>query len=262
MSDNPAYADKYENVRMRRENGILEVALHTDGGPLIWASGAHRELQYVFHDVARDPDNKIVIITGTGDVFCEILDSKSFQGKTSTPLDWDIIQRETRLMVENHLSIPCPTIGVVNGPARVHAELALLCDITIASTEAVFQDAPHFPNGVVPGDGVHVVWPMLLGPNRGRYFLLTGQTLSADEALDLGVVNEVLPVEELAGRARDLAEEMARRPPLALRYSRECVVAELRDQMNKHLPYGLALEGLNTVQLAGWRMEKGHSQAG
>lgn len=51
--------------------------------------------------------------------------------------------------------------------------------LVIASDTATFQDAPHFPNGIVPGDGVHIVWPLLLGPNRGRYFLLTGQRLSA-----------------------------------------------------------------------------------
>jgi enoyl-CoA hydratase/carnithine racemase len=60
-----------------------------------------------------------------------------------------------------------------------------LCDIVIASDTATFQDDPHFLNGIVPGDGVHIIWPLLLGPNRGRYFLLTGQKLSAQEALSL-----------------------------------------------------------------------------
>ena len=77
-------------------------------------------------------------------------------------------------------------IAAVNGPALIHAELAVLCDIVIASENAEFQDAPHFPNGVVPGDGVHVVWPLVLGANRGRYFLLTGQKLRAKQALDSG----------------------------------------------------------------------------
>ena len=61
----------------------------------------------------------------------------------------------------------------------------LLCDIVLASDDAVFQDAPHYPEGLVPGDGVHVLWPLLLGMNRGRYFLLTGEKLSAKQALCL-----------------------------------------------------------------------------
>ena len=68
-----------------------------------------------------------------------------------------------------------------------------------------FQDAPHFPNGLVPGDGVHIVWPLVLGVNRGRYFLLTGQKLSAREAQTLGVVSEVVPRERLLSRAREIA---------------------------------------------------------
>ena len=78
----------------------------------------------------------------------------------------------------------------------IHAEIPVLSDIVLASENATFQDAPHFPRGVVLGDGVHVVWPLLLGQNRGRYFLLTGQTLSAQEAHELGVVAEVLPREK------------------------------------------------------------------
>ena len=61
-------------------------------------------------------------------------------------------------------------------------------------------------SGLVPGDGMHIVYPMLLGMNRGRYFLLTGQAIEADEAKQLGLVNEVMPQSELIGRAWVLAE--------------------------------------------------------
>ena len=61
-----------------------------------------------------------------------------------------------------------------------------------ASEDVTFQDSAHFINGLIPGDGMHVLFPMLLGLNRGRYFLLTGQTIDAQKALELGVVSEVL----------------------------------------------------------------------
>ena len=80
------------------------------------------------------------------------------------------------------LDIEVPMIAAVNGPVTVHSELAVLCDVVLARTDTYFQDAPHFPGGLVPGDSMQVVWPMLLGPNRGRYFLLTGQEIHAEEA--------------------------------------------------------------------------------
>jgi enoyl-CoA hydratase/carnithine racemase len=139
-------------------------------------------------------------------------------------------------------------IAAVNGPAFRHAELGALCDIILASENASFQDSAHFPNGVVRGDGVHVVWPLILGPNRGRYFLLTGQKLSAREALALGVVNEVLPRERLIPGAWELARQIAARPALAVRYARGYLTQTLKRLMLNNLGYGLALEGLAAAE--------------
>src|SRR4030095_11185245 len=105
---------------------------------------------------------------------------------------------------------------------------------------ATFQDAPHFPNGLVPGDGVHVVWPLVLGINRGRYFLLTGQKLSAQEALQWGVVNEVLPPDQLVARAWTVAEHLVKQPPLTLRYARVTLAQRLKQLLLDNLGYGLA----------------------
>jgi enoyl-CoA hydratase/carnithine racemase len=108
------------------------------------------------------------------------------------------------------LEIEVPVISAVNGPAWRHSEIPLLCDIVLAADTAQFQDSAHFPSDVVPGDGMHIVYPLLLGMNRGRYFLLTGQTLNAQKALELGLVAEVHPPDKLLGRAhRSLAPSHA-----------------------------------------------------
>ena len=138
-------------------------------------------------------------------------------------------------------------ISAINGPALRHSEIPLLCDIVLAAEETTFQDSAHFPNGMIPGDGMHIVYPLLLGLNRGRYFLLTGQMLSARQAQDMGLVNEVLPRQELAPRAWALAEQLAQRPPLVLRYSRVLLTQHVKRLMHDMLGYGLALEGLGVA---------------
>src|SRR5262249_6331772 len=112
----------------------------------------------------------------------------------------------------------------------------------LAADTAQFQDSAHFVSDVVPGDGMHIVYPLLLGMNRDRYFLLTGQTLDAQKALEFGLVAEALPPDRLMARAWELAEDLARRPNLLLRYTRLLRPEALRRPMHDLLGYGLGME--------------------
>lgn len=244
------YANKYQDIRMQRRNGILEVTLHHKGNSLVWNESVHRELPYACTDLGADPENKVVILTSVGDSFCADIDFASFGSGLGSPRGWDKIYWEGKRLLMNLLDIEVPVIAAVNGPALIHAEIAVLSDIVIASETADFQDAPHFKNGIVPADGVHLVWPLLLGANRGRYFLLTGQKISAQEALRLGVVNEVLQKEKVLPRAWELAEQLIKQPPLTLRYARVAITQQLKRMMLDNLGYGLALEGLAAVDLS------------
>ena len=141
------------------------------------------------------------------------------------------------------LDIDVPVICAVNGPALKHADLIFLCDIVLAAEHTTFQDG-HMLCDTVPGDGAHVVYPLLMGLNRARYFLLTSEVITAQQAMDLGLVNEILPKDKLMDRAWQLAEELARKPPLVLRHARTLLIQTLRRQMLDMQGYGLALEGL------------------
>ncbi|MGB8365936.1 MAG: enoyl-CoA hydratase/isomerase family protein [Rhizomicrobium sp.] len=243
------YANRYNGVRFERTDGVLEVTLHTRGGEARWGSSAralHAELGNAFLDIARDPENKVVILTGTGNTFIASMDDQEPFGEPTLSNMWDRIYDEGLSLLDNLLAIPVPIIGAVNGPAFIHAELAVLSDIVLAADHAEFADLAHY-RAAVPGDGVHIVWPMLLGPNRGRYFLLTGQRLSAQQALDLGVVSEVLPADQLMPRARALANQMAALPRRMLRHTRTVLVRHLRRRLREDLDIGLAVEALAMV---------------
>jgi len=240
------YSTKYQTIRMERRHGILQMTLHTDGGPLRWGLLPHGELPEAFYDIGSDHQNRVVIITGTGDEFSG---PRATPGTSSFPIRPSIeridrIQWEGRHLLMKLLDIEVPVISAINGPAWRHSEIPLLCDIVLAADTAQFQDSAHFPSDVVPGDGMHIVYPLLLGMNRGRYFLLTGQTLDAKKALELGLVAEVLPPDKLLSRAWELAEDLARRPTLLLRYTRLLLTQVLRRQMHDLLGYGLGMEML------------------
>ena len=139
-------------------------------------------------------------------------------------------------------------IAAVNGPAKRHADLALMCDIVIAADDVTFEDTAHFHNGgIVPGDGINVVYTMLMGLNRARYLMLTGQVLSAQEAKDLGLVAELMPREKLLPRAWELAEQLAKKPDMLLRYTRMVLTHPLRKRSTRGCSTFLAMEALSTL---------------
>jgi enoyl-CoA hydratase/carnithine racemase len=246
----PDYATRYDKIRFERTDGVLEITLHTRGAEALWGSSErslHNELGRAFVDIARDAQNKVIVLTGTGASFIAAMDPQERAAESSLATMWDRIYAEGVALLENLLAIPVPVIAAVNGPALIHAELAVLSDIVLAAEHAVFADLAHGPTGVVPGDGVQTVWPMLLGPNRGRYFLLTGQRLSAQQALQLGVVGEVLPADQLMPRARELARQLAALPSRMLRHTRMLLVRDLRRRLRDEIELGLALEALAMV---------------
>jgi enoyl-CoA hydratase/carnithine racemase len=246
------YKDSYANFRFElSEEGILLMQCHTNGGSLVWDWKAHDEMSDAFADVAGDREIKVLIHTGTGtnynadwgappagvtEPIYQAMDGPKGLSKLDEKAWYG------RMLVENILAVEVPMISAVNGPCNIHSEVPLLGDIVLASEDAYFQDLAHFPQGMVPGDGQHVLWPRLIGPNRARYLLLTGHKLTAREALEWGAISEVHPKQKLLDRAWELARELAKRPPLALRYTRLLFTQDLKRAFLDELAHGLARE--------------------
>ncbi len=244
-----SYQNAFPNARLNRKpNGVLEVSLHTDGGKLVFNGHTHEQFVDLFHAIGEDRENRVVILTGTGDAFMDAISPEGFD--FFTPRGYDKILREGRKVLTNILDVEVPLITALNGPVLLHSEYALLTDIILATPETVFQDKPHFEFGIVSGDGMHILWPEVIGSIRGRYFLLTRQVLDAETAKDWGVVNEIVPAGRLLPRAHEIADGIAALPPLTSRYTRMALTQRLRRIVEEGTAYGLALEGISAAEVA------------
>jgi enoyl-CoA hydratase/carnithine racemase len=249
MSRFDTYRQSFPNARLiRSKSGVLEVALHTGGDTLIFDGHTHEQFVDLFHAIGSDSDNRVVILTGSGSAFMETISPEGFD--FFTPQGYDKIYREGRKVLMNILDIEVPLIAAVNGPARLHSEYILLADIVLATPSTVFQDKPHFDFGIVPGDGVHLVWQEAIGTIRGRYFILTRQELDAQTAKEWGAVNEIVAADKLLPRAREIAEGLAKLPPLTARYTRIALTQKLRRIIDEGVTLGLALEGISAADVA------------
>jgi enoyl-CoA hydratase/carnithine racemase len=249
MTKFEAYRDAFPNAQLKRkDNGVLQVALHSNGGKLVFNGHTHEQFVDLFHAIGEDRGNRVVILTGAGDTFMDTIEPEGFD--FFSPQGYDKILREGRKVLMNILDIEVPMITALNGPVLLHSEYALLTDIVVATPETVFQDKPHFDFGIVPGDSVNLLWPEVIGSIRGRYFILTRQKLDAQTAKDWGVVNEIVPADRLLPRAHEIADQIAVLPPLTSRYTRIALTQKLRRIIDEGVGYSLALEGISAADVA------------
>jgi enoyl-CoA hydratase/carnithine racemase len=228
LSQLAEYQNLYRHFHLERtEDGIVTLRFHTDGGPFVWNIRALRDLDPVLQDIAHDRDNNILVLVGTGNQFIAGIDYRPLQPDRTFPYPITA-SRGGHGNLESLFALHIPVIAAVNGPARVHSELAVLSDVVLASPNALFQDLAHFVSGMVPGDGTNMTWQMLIGPNRARYFMWTGREIHAEEAHALGVVNEIVPQEQLLPRAYELARQMLQQPKLVRKHTRQLLIRNLR----------------------------------
>ena len=232
------YKDKYPEFALERVDGVLHLRFNSAGGALRWSAAAHRLLGDVLQDIDSDPDNRVLLLSGTGDDFCGSIDLSSFEG-----IGWDTISWKGKRYLSALLNLEIPVIAAVHGRCTIHAEIALLSDIVLASSSACFGDSTHFARNVVPGDGSHILWTALLGPNRGRYLLFAEALLDAEQSRALGLVGEVLDIAELMPRAWVHAKRIAAKPSVVARNTTTALIKPFKAAFDEGLAFGLALQG-------------------
>lgn len=252
------YSEKYkEFIKFHREDGILQLTFHYKDGPLKWSGGPQAAILRACEDITHDPENECLIITGTGDAFngqmltSDIGDDAARLGSVPdyrTPYStfdwWYHIQTREPMAIAN---LQIPVIGACNGPIFVHPELIMCSDIVLCSDDTTFREW-HFSDAGVPcGDGTWPLWKALVGPNRARYMMWMGKPITAQQALEWGVVNEVLPREDLLPRAWEIARFIMSRPRHCRRLQHTYLSQQWRDEFNGELEFGLGLEGYATV---------------
>ena len=209
----------YKSLVYSQKNHVAAITLKS---PTIDRELA-QELAEVCDCINGENDIYVITLTGSGNVFC--------RGGEADTLG---VHPPAAAIA----AIDRPVIAVINGDALgVGLEVALSCDIRIASDKAVFS-LPQVAQGHIPADGGTQRLPRIIGRGKALELLLTADKITAAEALEIGLVNKVVPADALAGEAGKLAETIAAKGPIALRYLKEAVLKG----MDMTLEQGLKLE--------------------
>jgi enoyl-CoA hydratase len=229
----------------KRPNGVVVATLNRPERLNAVIPSMHHEILSLARDIDEDPEVKVLVITGAGRAFCSGGDAVEFdpadmpvERERSPGAAW----REGRRLVDDYLDCETPIITAVNGPAiGMGSTIALLGDIVIAGRSARIGDT-HVRLAMGAGDGGQVLWPLLMGINRAKYYMMTGDILSADQAEKLGLVNFVVDDDQLMKTALDLADRLASGPSVAITASKMGINKLQKFMSNLVLPLTIALE--------------------
>ncbi|RMH42802.1 MAG: enoyl-CoA hydratase [Deltaproteobacteria bacterium] len=214
--------DSPDLIVARRDDGVAWVTLNRPDARNALSRSVNLDLQRVARDLGRDRSVRAVVLTGAGDrAFCAGADLKERKGVA--PEDTGPYVDAISGAIDAWARIPQPTIAAVNGFAFGGGfELALACDFRIASDRAAFA-LTEVRLGIMPGAGGTQRLPRLIGVARAKELILLGKRLSAEQALDYGVVHSCVPHAELSRAVEELLEDLAACAPISVRMAKEAI---------------------------------------
>jgi enoyl-CoA hydratase len=229
------------------DDGVLWVTLDRPERRNAIDPRMHAEFLPLFNRIAGDEEVDAVVLTGAGEkAFCVGADFAGMEANLEKgyPDGNPELMNGSAAIVRAQLAVPQPVIAAVNGDALgLGATMALFCDVTFLADDARIGD-PHVNAGLVAGDGGAILWPLLLGVNRGKEYLMTGDLMTAAEAFQYGLVNHTVPRAEVRKRAGELAARLAAGPKVAIRFNKRLANADLVDRVNRLIDTSLAMEAI------------------
>jgi enoyl-CoA hydratase/carnithine racemase len=210
----------------------------------------HWQLEDIWLKLARDEAIKVIVFTGAGRAFCAGGNIKLMADRAQTEYGLKYALRvplNTMRIWEQILMCPQPIIAAVNGDAiGLGTSLFAFCDMSIVAEDAKLGDT-HVRVGLVTGDGGSVMWPLLVGPQRAKEYLMRGKLLSGAKAEEIGLVNYAYPKEQVLDEALKIAREIAGQPIWAVRWSKAAVNKQLKAQVNLIGELSIAYEAMTMM---------------
>ncbi|MDQ1320034.1 MAG: enoyl-CoA hydratase [Actinomycetota bacterium] len=219
----------YEQLALtRRGNGVLLITMNRPEKYNAADEGMHTELARIWKDVAADPQTRVAVITGAGKAFSAGGDLAMVERMAGNYEQVSHMLTEASDLVYNMINCDKPIVSAINGAAvGAGAVVALLADVAIAAEDAKIGDG-HVKLGVAAGDHAAIIWPLLIGMAKARYYLLTGEMLSGAEAERIGLVAKALPREQVLDEALRIADGLAAGAQQAIRLSKRALNNWLR----------------------------------
>ncbi|MFV0318190.1 MAG: enoyl-CoA hydratase/isomerase family protein [Microthrixaceae bacterium] len=226
----------------KSDDGVATVTLNRPDALNAVTKPMHAELARFTRAAQADHDVRVVLVKGAGRAFCGGGDFSTDEWSNVSPHHLE----EGRQIVDNLLEMTKPIVSAVQGYAfGIGATLSLLCDVVVASPSTVFAD-PHVKMALGAGDGGAVIWPLLMGVNRAKWMLMTGDRITGTDLYDLGLVNFLVDDDEIQSKALECATRLASGPPDAIAACKVPINKYIRSISNLVLPLSMAMEGANT----------------
>jgi enoyl-CoA hydratase len=223
-------------------DGVAVVTLNRPAALNAADEELHGAVAGVWAGLAEQPGLRAVVLTGAGTAFSAGGDLPLLQRMVDDATLRARVMAEAAVLVRALVSFPHPVVAAVNGPAvGLGCSLASMADLVVMAEDAYFAD-PHVALGLVAGDGGALTWPLNMGLQRTKEWLLLGGRMSAQQALEYGLANRVVPTGEVVVEAKKLAARLAKLPPQSLRETRRVLNQPLVARIEAALDDVLAVE--------------------